>query len=209
MIVIQKKHKLTRKYLCNLWGKHNASVLKRNTIPGQHPNVPVNLSGYSLRLKAKQKIKFYYGAIRESKMTQIYKKVMGHSENKGLAVFQFLERALSTVVYRSGWAPSVFGARQLVSHTHIKVNGKVVKSPLFQVKDGDLVTLDEALHGNEHVLRGLEIKKQQHTLSHLNCQDKFKTIFERDVILSDLEEMHHFDVQKEMGFMVEWYAGRC
>jgi small subunit ribosomal protein S4 len=208
MILRRAKKKVTRKYLCNLWGRPNATVLKRNFLPGQHAGLKVNMSDYALRLKAKQKVKIYYGDIRESQMIKIYKLAM-RTTNKGLSVFQFLERSLATIVYRSGWSISIFGSRQLVNHNHVLVNGKVVRSPLYQISENDVVTLSESMHNNEKVQEGIKSKNQKDVPHLVIDNNKLQVTLVRDITLLDLQGFHHFDVAKEIPFLVEWYARRC
>lgn len=154
---IQAKKKLSRKFGVSLWGKANDSYQKRNYKPGQHGrSMKGRPSDYSTQLKAKQRMKFYYGNISEKQFRNIFKaanKIKGDvSEN----FIGLLETRLDVVVFRANFVPTVFAARQFVNHKHILVNGKVVNIPSYKLKIGDVVEVKEKSRKLALVIESLE-----------------------------------------------------
>ena len=138
------KKKLSRKLGGSLWGQANDSFAKRNYRPGQHGAMSKGRSSdYGIQLRAKQRMKFYYGNISEK---QFFNTFTLASKSKGDVSENFvalLESRLDAVVYRANFVPTVFAARQFVNHKHVTVNGKVVNIPSYRVKVGDLVQVRE------------------------------------------------------------------
>lgn len=141
---IQAKKKLSRKLGGNLWGKANDSYAKRNYRPGQHGAASKGRSSdYGVQLRAKQRMKFYYGNISEKQFYNTFKLA---SRMKGDVSENFvatLESRLDAVIYRANFVPTVFSARQFINHKHILVNGKCVNIPSYRLKVGDIVQVRE------------------------------------------------------------------
>ena len=97
-----------------------------------------------MQLKAKQKLRGYYGNISERQFRGIYQEARRLKGDTGAHMIGLLERRLDAVVYRAKFVPTVFAARQFVNHGHIKVNGRRVTIPSYQVKVGDTVEVKEA-----------------------------------------------------------------
>jgi len=137
---INTKKKFSRKLGVNLWGQAKDSFEKRNYRPGQHGKSSKGRSSdYGIQLRAKQKMKFYYGNISEKQFRNTFAlayKMKGDVSENFIAL---LESRLDTVVYRANFVPTVFAARQFVSHKHITVNGKSVNIPSYKLKVGDIV----------------------------------------------------------------------
>ena len=104
--------------------------------PGQHGASPQKPSQYSIRLKEKQKLRFNYG-INEKQLVSYVKKARRSKGSTGEKVLQLLEMRLDTILYRSGFAPTLRASRQLVTHGHICVNNDRVTIPSYQCKPGD------------------------------------------------------------------------
>lgn len=140
-----RKLKITRALGINLWGQAKAPVNKRKYKPGQHGPTSRggNQSDYAKQMRAKQTLKGYYGNIGEKKFAAYYKEASNMRGDTPENLIGLLERRLDAVVYRAKFAPTVFSARQLVSHGHILVNGKRVKISSYQVKPGDIITVSE------------------------------------------------------------------
>ncbi len=137
------KNKLSRKIGEDLGLKTNAlKVARRLTIrPGQHgAKSKRKLSDFGTQLKEKQKIKYIYG-ILEKQLRKLYTEASKNPTATGAALLSLLERRLDNVVYRLGWAGTRAQARQLVSHSHVLINGKKLNVPSYQVKVSDVVTL--------------------------------------------------------------------
>ena len=137
------KTKIARKFGEAIFGE-DKSFEKRNYPPGQHGNTKRRgkKSEYAIQLMEKQKAKFTYG-ILERQFRNLFEKASRSKGITGDALLQLCESRLDNVVYRFGLSPSRSGARQLVSHRHITVNGSIVNIPSYQVKVGDVVGVRE------------------------------------------------------------------
>jgi small subunit ribosomal protein S4 len=140
---IGPKTKIARKFGEPIFGD-DKSFEKRNYPPGQHGNAKRRgkKSEYAIQLMEKQKAKFTYG-ILERQFRNIFEKANRSKGVTGEVLLQLCESRLDNVVYRFGLSPSRSGARQLVSHRHITVNGSIVNIPSYQVKVGDVVGVRE------------------------------------------------------------------
>jgi len=139
---LASKHKVDRRLKVNLWGRPKSPFNSRNYPPGQHGKAKKGkLSDYGTQLEAKQKMKFYYGNINERQFRNVYRKAIQKKGNTTENLVGFLERRLDTVAYRAKFATTVFSARQLINHGHIKVNGKKVNIPSYLVKAEDTIEI--------------------------------------------------------------------
>jgi len=136
------KYKLDRRMGESVWGRPKSPVNKRSYGPGQHGQRRAKkLSDYGTQLQAKQKLKGYYGNITERQFRRYYTEAARRTGDTGEMMIGLLERRLDAVVYRAKFVPTPFSARQLVSHGHVKVNGRRVTIASYQVKEGDLIEL--------------------------------------------------------------------
>ena len=123
--------------------KTNALKVARRLMirPGQHgAKGRRKLSDYGVQLKEKQKLKYLYG-ILERQLKKVYVEAAKRETATGATMLSLLERRLDNVVYRLGWASTRAAARQLVSHAHVKVNGRRMDVPSYRVKVGDVISL--------------------------------------------------------------------
>lgn len=124
-------------------GSHaHAELLKRLTIiPGQHGvRGKRKVSDYGVQLREKQKVKRMYGML-ERQFRKIFEKAKKYRGNTGEQLIQFLEQRLDNAVYRMGLAPTRASARQLVSHRHVLIDGKLVTIPSYEVKKDQVISL--------------------------------------------------------------------
>ena len=136
------KHQIDRRLGQNIWGRPKSPVNKREYGPGQHgQRRKGKLSDYGVQLRAKQKLKGYYGNITERQFRKYYQEASRRPGDTGENMIGLLETRLDAVVYRAKFAPTPFAARQLVSHGHVKVNGRRVTVASYQVKEGSTVEL--------------------------------------------------------------------
>jgi small subunit ribosomal protein S4 len=141
---LASKHKVDRRLKVNLWGRPKSPFNSRNYPPGQHgKNKKGKLSDYGNQLEAKQKLKFYYGNMNERQFRNVFRKALQKRGNTTENFIGLLERRLDTVIYRAKFATTVFSARQIINHGHIKVNGKKVNIPSFLVSDKDVIELKD------------------------------------------------------------------
>jgi small subunit ribosomal protein S4 len=138
------KYKIDRRMGENIWGRPKSPVNKREYGPGQHgQRRKGKMSDFGTQLRAKQKLKGYYGNISEKQFRKYYAEAIRLKGDSGANLVGLLERRLDAVVYRAKLVPTVFAARQFVSHGHVKVNGKRVTIASIRLKAGDVVELTD------------------------------------------------------------------
>jgi small subunit ribosomal protein S4 len=141
----EAKYKIDRRMGQNVWGRPKSPVNKREYGPGQHgQRRKTKLSDYGVQLKAKQKLRGYYGNISERQFRGIYAQARREKGDTGEHMIGLLERRLDAVIYRAKFVPTVFAARQFINHGHIKVNGRRVTIPSYQVKIGDTIEIKDS-----------------------------------------------------------------
>ena len=142
---MESKYKLDRRMGQNIWGRPKSPVNRREYGPGQHgQRRKSKLSDYGVQLKAKQKLRGYYGNISEKQFRGIYDEAIRMKGDSGANMIGLLERRLDAVIYRAKFVPTVFAARQFINHGHVKVNGKRVNIASFKLKAGDVIEIKEA-----------------------------------------------------------------
>ena len=156
------KSKITRRFKEAIFGPDKA-LERRPYGPGQHGNTRRRKkeSEYSVQLAEKQKAKYTYG-ILEKQFSNMFKAANAKSGITGEILLQLCERRLDNIVYRLGIAPTRRGARQLVSHRHITVNGSVVNIPSYRLREGDVVGVREKSKSLEVVTGSLANNNQKH-----------------------------------------------
>ncbi|OUR78042.1 30S ribosomal protein S4 [Alphaproteobacteria bacterium 46_93_T64] len=141
---IQAKYKIDRRMGENIWGRPKSPVNTRDYGPGQHgQGRRGKLSDFGIHLRAKQKLKGYYGSITEKSFRRLYAEAVRLRGDTSENLIGLLERRLDAIVYRMKFVPTVFAARQFVNHGHVTVNGKKVNIASFQVKVGDVIEVRE------------------------------------------------------------------
>ena len=141
----ESKYKLDRRMGQNIWGRPKSPVNKREYGPGQHgQRRKSKLSDYGVQLKAKQKLRGYYGNISEKQFHGIYTEARRQKGDTGAHMIGLLEQRLDAVVYRAKFVPTVFASRQFISHGHVKVNGKRVTIASYRMKVNDVVEVKES-----------------------------------------------------------------
>ena len=139
---LNSKHKVDRRLRVNLWGRPKSPFNTRAYPPGQHGQSKSSKpSDYGIQLNAKQKLKSYYGNMNERQFRNVYRKALKKKGNTTENLVSFLERRLDTVIYRAKFAPTVFSARQLINHGHVKVNGKKVNIASYSVREEDTIEI--------------------------------------------------------------------
>ena len=140
----ESKYKIDRRMGQNIWGRAKSPVNKREYGPGQHGQRRKGKpSDFGTQLKAKQKLKGYYGNISEKQFRKYYAEAIRLKGDSGDNLIGLLERRLDAVVYRAKFAVTPFAARQFVNHGHVKVNGRRVNIASYLVKAGDVVEVKE------------------------------------------------------------------
>src|SRR3954469_26017233 len=151
------KYKLDRRMGENIWGRPKSPINKRAYGPGQHGQRRKNkVSDFGLQLRAKQKLKAYYGNITEKQFAGLYKKADAKKGNTAEVLIGLLESRLDAVVFRAKFVPTPFAARQFVNHGHVQVNGKRVNIASYSVKPGDVVSVRERSRNMGLVLEAMQ-----------------------------------------------------
>ncbi len=169
----------------------NGNVFKRPFPPGQHgPNQRRKISGYGVQLQEKQKLRHMYG-MNEKPFRNLYDKAAKMKGIVGENFMVLLESRLDNLVYRLAFANSRAGARQLVSHGHITVNGKKVDIASYTVSTGDVIglrersrsmkSIKEAMEGRHHLPNYLEFSEQA-------MEGKFIRLPARDELSQEIDE---------------------
>lgn len=196
------KHKIDRRLNCNLWGRAKSPYNKKQTGPGMHGARRPKPTDYGIQLFAKQKLKGYYANIGEKKFHRYYEEAVRMKGDTGENLIGLLERRLDAVVYRAKFIPTVFAARQLVSHGHITVNGKTVTIGSYQVREGDKIELKEKSRQMAVVITALE-SPERDVPDYIEVDAKAgKATFLRTPKLADVP----FPVQMEPHLVVEFYS---
>src|SRR5210317_127282 len=160
---IQAKHKADRRLGCNLWGRPKSPFNNRAFGPGQHGQSKAKgkPSDYKIQLQAKQKLKNYYGNLNERQFRNVFKEANRVRGNTGENLVGILESRLDAVVYRAKFAQTVFEARQIINHGHIKVNGKKVNISSYMVKENDEVEVKESSKQMAKILSAVANKERE------------------------------------------------
>ena len=153
---IAAKHKIDRRLGVNLWGRSKSPVNERNYAPGQHGSNKKKPTDYGVQLLAKQKLKGYYGNLNERQFRRIFQKASQMRGDTSQNIIGLLESRLDAVVYRMKFAMTVFAARQLISHGHVTVNGKIVNIASYQVNEGDVIEIREKSKENTVILEATQ-----------------------------------------------------
>lgn len=188
---IGPKSKISRKFGEPIFGADKV-LEKRNYPPGQHGNDRrrSKKSEYAIQLMEKQKAKYTYG-ILERQFRNIFKKASSSKGVTGEVLLQICESRLDNVTYRLGISPTRNGARQLVSHKHITVDGEVVNIPSYNLKPGQIIGIRERSKSLKAIIASLESNNTNYDWLTWN-QDKFEGIFvnqpERSQIPENIKE---------------------
>jgi small subunit ribosomal protein S4 len=175
-------------------------VEKRPFPPGQHGRGRKRDSEYLLRLREKQKARRIYGVL-EKQFRNYYQSAARQKGATGENLLRLLERRLDSAVFRAGFAQSRDDARQIVLHRHVLVNGKITKTPSFQLRVGDTIAVKEKSKGAVRVLEARE-RAQSRTMPSWLVTDLEK--LEARVV--NFPERHEIDAPVKESFIVEFYS---
>lgn len=201
---ITAKYKIDRRLGCNLWGRPKSPFNQRNSRPGQHGAMGKRrkLSDYGNQLFAKQKLRFYYGDITEKQFRKIYEKASRIKGDTSEILIELLERRLDAIVYRMKFVPTIFAARQLVNHGHVKVNGKRVNIPSYTVKDGDEISIKEQSK-QINLIQEAIVSQEREIPEYLEVDTKdLKGRFLRAPLMHDVP----YPVTMEPNLVIEYYS---
>jgi small subunit ribosomal protein S4 len=197
------KYKIDRRMGENIWGRPKSPVNRRSYGPGQHgQRRKSKVSDFGVQLKAKQKLKGYYGNLTEKQFRRTYDEAARRKGNTSENLIGLLESRLDAVVYRAKFVPTPFAARQFVNHGHVSVNGRRVNIPSFRVKPGDVVQVRERSRNMALVLEALQ-SAERDTPDYLEIDPK--AISAKFIRAPELAEVP-YAVKMEPNLVVEFYA---
>ena len=199
---LQSKYKINRRLGVNLWGRPKSPINKREYGPGQHGQRRRKPTDFGVQLMAKQKLKGYYGNIGEKQFRRYYAEAVRRRGDTGEHLVGILESRLDAIVYRMKFVPTVFAARQFVSHGHILVNGKRVNIPSYLCREGDVIEVKERSRQLPLVLEGTGSPERDVPHYIEVDHDKMKGTYVRRPKLEDIP----YAVQMEPNLVVEYYS---
>ena len=197
------KYKIDRRMGENIWGRPKSPVNQRQYGPGQHGQRRKNkVSDFGLQLRAKQKLKGYYGNLTEKQFLSTYKEADRRKGNTSENLVGLLESRLDAIVYRAKFVPTPFAARQFVNHGHVLVNGKRVNIASYRVSVGDVVSVRERSRNMALVLEALQSSERE-IPDYIAVGDKGLSVtFGR---IPELAEVP-YPVKMEPNLVVEFYS---
>ena len=200
---INSKHKIDRRLKINLWGRPKSPFNTRAYGPGQHGQSRQDKpSDYGIQLQAKQKLKGYYGNINERQFRNIYKKAAMQKGDTGENLVGLLERRLDSVVYRARFSTTVFSARQLINHNHVKVNGKKVNIASYIVNEEDTIEIRDKSKQLAFIDIALA-NKERETPEYIQMDEKNKKVkFVRTPKFAEVP----YPVVMEPNLVIEYYS---
>tara|TARA_B100000686_G_scaffold80380_1_gene86715 strand:+ start:7878 stop:8495 length:618 start_codon:yes stop_codon:yes gene_type:complete len=200
---LKSKHKVDRRLKVNLWGRPKSPFNSRAYPPGQHGQGRKGKpTDYGIQLNAKQKLKSYYGNINERQFRNIYRKALAKRGDTTENLVALLESRLDTVVYRGKFAPTVFSARQLINHGHIKVNKKKVNISSYSVKESDVIEVKEKSK-KLNIIEGSLSSKERDVPEYIQVDDKNKSV--KLVRVPKFAEVP-YPVIMEPSLVIEYYS---
>lgn len=197
------KYKIDRRMGENIWGRAKSPVNKREYGPGQHGQRRKNkLSDFGTQLRAKQKLKGYYGDLTEKQFRKIFGEAERVKGDTGENLIGLLERRLDAVIYRAKFVPTIFAARQFVNHGHVTVNGKRVNIASYRVSEGDVIAVRDRSKQLAIVLESVGLTERDMPDYLEVDHSKMTATYVRQPSLADVP----YPVIMEPNLVVEYYA---
>ena len=199
---IEAKYKVCWRLGVNLWGRPKSPTNRRDYGPGQHGQRRRKPSDFGNQLQAKQKLRCYYGNITEKQFQRYYQKAANVKGDTGENLIGILECRLDSVIYRMKFVPTVFSARQFISHGHVSVNGVRVTVASYLVNEGDVVTIKKKSQELPLVLTAIDSPEREVPDYIDVSHDRMEGTFVRIPKLADVP----YPVQMEPNLVVEYYS---
>lgn len=199
---VSAKYKIDRRLGVNLWGRPKSPYNKKEYGPGEHGQRRKKPSDFGTQLQAKQKLKGYYGNITEKQFRRIYGEAVRRKGDTVENLVGLLERRLDAAVYRMKFVPTVFAARQFISHGHVMVNGVRVTIPSYRLKEGDEIEVREKSREIPMVLEATE-SPERDVPEYLSVDhNRMKGSFIRTPSFDEIP----YPVQMEPNLVIEFYS---
>ena len=195
------KYKLDRRMGEHIWGRPKSPVNKREYGPGQHgQRRKGKVSDFGIQLRAKQKLKGYYGDVTERQFRATYAEAVRMKGDTSQNLIGLLEQRLDMVIFRAKFAPTIFAARQIVNHGHINVNGRRCNIASAKVKPGDVIELGNKAKEMALVLEAMGLAERE-TPEYVQV-DGAKATYVRVPTLDEVP----YAVKMEPNLVVEFYS---
>ena len=200
---ISSKYKIDRRMGENIWGRPKSPVNRREYGPGEHGQRRKGKpSDFGVQLRAKQKLKGYYGNISEKQFRRIYGEAVRQKGDTSENLIGLLESRLDAIVYRAKFVATVFAARQFVNHGHVKVNGQRVNIPSYRCKPGDVIEIRDRSKQLALVLEATQLAERDVPEYVEADHSKMTATYIRKPGFSDVP----YPVQMEPNLVVEFYS---
>jgi small subunit ribosomal protein S4 len=201
--IVKAKYKVSRRLGSSIWGNEKDPFHTKNYRPGQHgPGARGKVSDYGLHLNAKQLVKNHYGRVTETQFRNIFKLASKMKGNTAENFAGLLEQRLDMVVYRMNFAPTIFAARQLVSHCHVRLNGKKVNIASQRVQVGDVIEIKDNSKDITNIMESIQ-KLSRPVPEYLAIDPaKLSGQLVRIPMISDIP----YPFQPNFGKIVEYYS---
>jgi small subunit ribosomal protein S4 len=187
----------------NIWGRPKSPVNRREYGPGQHgQRRKAKLSDFGIQLRAKQKLKGYYGDLTEKQFRRIFTEAERLRGDTGEKLVGLLESRLDALIYRAKFVPTMFAARQFINHGHILVNGRKVNIASYRVNEGDKIEVREKSKQIPLVLEAIALAERDVPEYVSVDHSKMSANFVRIPAVSDVP----YPVIMEPNLVVEFYA---
>ncbi|KHJ55011.1 30S ribosomal protein S4 [Aureimonas sp. OT7] len=197
------KYKIDRRLGENIWGRPKSPVNRRQYGPGQHgQRRKSKLSDFGTQLRAKQKLKGYYGDVSEKQFRRIYEEAARRRGDTSENLIGLLESRLDAIVYRSKFVPTIFAARQFVNHGHVSVNGVRTNIGSYRCKPGDVIEVRQKSKQLVVVLESVQLAERDVPDYIEVDHNKLVATFTRVPGLGDVP----YPVQMEPNLVVEFYS---
>lgn len=198
-----QKYKIDRRLGENLWGRPKSPVNRREYGPGQHGQRRKGKpSDFGLQLRAKQKLKGYYGNLTEKSFKRCYTEASRRKGDTGEQLIGILESRLDAIIYRAKFVPTVFAARQFINHGHVLVNGKRCNIASVNVNAGDVVEIRDRSKQLAIVLEATQLAERD-VPDYIDADHEKMTA--RYVSVPSLGDVP-YPVQMEPNLVVEFYS---
>ena len=199
----QAKYKIDRRHGQNIWGRPKSPVNKREYGPGQHgQRRKGKVSDFGTQLRAKQKLKGYYGNISEKQFKNIYYEAIRRTGDTSEHLVGLLESRLDAIIYRAKFVPTIFAARQFVNHGHVQVNGKRVNISSYRAKPNDVISVKDSSKDLALVLEATQLAERDVPEYIAADHNKMTATFLRVPSLTDVP----YPVHMEPHLVVEFYS---
>ncbi|WP_407966120.1 30S ribosomal protein S4 [Bartonella sp. C271] len=197
------KHKIDRRMGENIWGRPKSPVNRREYGPGQHgQRRKGKLSDYGVQLRAKQKLKGFYGDISEKQFRKTYEEAARRRGDTGENLIGLLESRLDAIVYRAKFVPTIFASRQFINHGHVNVNGRRTNIQSYRCKPGDVIEVREKSKQLVLVLEAVQLAERDVPEYISVDHNKMKATFIRIPAFADVP----YAVHMEPNLVVEFYS---